>query len=469
MHVRSKRMLLVDADQQCIKELAGQLVESNYVKICGVIADYKEIFYSLQTEQPDIVLVGAFQEMELGLLCHQIRFYFPTITCLVACDLHDMQWEPFLRNLGTFVLQKPVSSSMIEMVAKQISSSGLLPPMNFQRMNTPKEHFTQASENTSPNLSVPGLTQAHHQHLITVYGPKGGVGKTFLSRELAIYYSLQPLEGEKNKVLAIDFNLDLGTFATSLNLPRTPNLFTWVQEIQERLIQVVQRDGRDPDFISHEEWQEYAASMPLRPEEIERYIVVHPESGLHVLTSPRDIRQSFDIKDYHLYVILETIKQSVYNVVLIDTAPDTTDATIQALFFAERVVMVGSPVVDAIENIQRVLKLLREAEYPEQKIQICMNRLQKREMFSLEEMKAYFQLHPSKTLLTVPDDDEVKKSINTGIPLMLTSSRSQAKLAIEKLGQVLIPPSQKEDQPDDYPTQKRKKTSLFNWFGKGGL
>ncbi|MBG9772361.1 AAA family ATPase [Brevibacillus laterosporus] len=468
MQTCPKGLLLVDEDEKCTSDLVEQLVESHYVKVCGVVNEYKEIFHTLQTKQPDIVLVGVFRETELGLLCHQIRFYFPTITCIAACDLHATQWEALIRNLGVFVLQKPISPSMIEMVAMQDPSQGIVPSMTIQPLNTPKQQFAQASEIATRNLSVAGLSQEHHQHLITVYGPKGGVGKTFLSRELAIYYSLQPLEGGKNRVLAIDFNLDLGTFATSLNLPRTPNLFTWVQDIQDRLIQVVQRDGRDPDFISHEEWQEYAASMTLHPEEIERYIVIHPESGLHVLTSPRDIRQSFEIKDYHLYIILETIKRSVYNVVLIDTAPDTTDATIQALFFAERVVMVGSPVVDAIENIHRILKLLREAEYPEQKIQICMNRLQKREMFTLEEMKAYFQLHPSQTLLTIPDDDEVKRSINTGTPLMLTASRSQAKLAIEKLGQVLIPRSEKDEQFFDDSTHSRKRTGLFKWFSKGG-
>ncbi|MDN9012686.1 AAA family ATPase [Brevibacillus laterosporus] len=463
-----KKLLLVDEDEKCTSDLVEQLKESQYVKVCGVVSDYKEIFHTLQAMQPDIVLVGFFHETDLSLLCHQVRFYFPTITCIAACDLQTTQWEALIRNLGVFVLQKPISPSMIEMVVSQDTTQGILPPGALPSLDTINPQFDQTPVISSRNLSSHGQSAGHQQHLITVYGPKGGVGKTFISRELAIYYSRHSLEGENNRVLAIDFNLDLGTFATSLNLPRTPNLYTWVQEIQDRLIQVVQRDGRDPDFISHEEWQEYAASMALCPEEIERYIAIHPESGLHVLTSPRDIRQSFHIKDYHLYIILETIKRSVYNIVLIDTAPDTTDATIQALFFAERVVMVGSPVVDAIENIHRVLKLLREAEYPEQKIQICMNRLQKREMFTLEEMKAYFQLHPSQTLLTIPDDDEVKRSINTGIPLMLTTSRSQAKLAIEKLGQVLIPHTEKEGQIYCDSTNNTKKASFFKWFSKGG-
>lgn len=306
-------------------------------------------------------------------------------------------------------------------------------------------------------------TSSGPKHLITVYGPKGGVGKTFLSRELAVFFTMQNREGRPLRVLAVDFNLDLGTFATTLNLPRTPNLFTWVQDIDAQLQSYVQQQGRDPFTLRNEEWQEYASALTLSPQDIQKYIVTHTETGLHVLTSPRDIRHSFEIRDYHLYLILETLKRSMYDVILIDTAPDTTDATIQALFFAEQVVMVGNPVVDSIENIQRLLKLLREAEYPEERIQVCMNRLQRREMFTLDEIRAYFQLHPSRKIYSVPDDAEVKKSINTGVPVMLHPGRIAAKDAIEALGKSLLPTDSEIAVPA--PKGKAKeRPSLFRWL-----
>lgn len=204
-------------------------------------------------------------------------------------------------------------------------------------------------------------------------------------------------------------------------------------------------------------------STSVIPQDISKYIVRHNESGLDVLTSPRDIRHSFEIKDYHLYLILETLKHSDYDVILIDTAPDTTDATIQALFFAEQVVMVGNPVVDSIENIQRLLKLLREAEYPEERIQMCMNRLQRKEMFTLDEIRAYFQLHPSRRIYSIPDDAEVKKSINSGIPVMLHPGRSAAKEAIETLGRALLPiDAGMEKQPKQ--AKAKERSSLFRWL-----
>lgn len=453
-----KRLLIIDEDVLAITELKQKINGSELLEVCGELIRLEDVWQAIQSTRPEIILLGSVKETELGVLCQQIRFYFPQLTFIAACSTRELLWEPFLRNLGIWVIAKPIQLLQLETLAHQLSAMSLMP-------------ITAASHQVPRSVAEPrpDQTYLHKQtqskHFITVYGPKGGVGKTFLSRELAVFFTMQKREGRPLKVLAVDFNLDLGTIATSLNLPRTPNLFTWVQAIDAQLAEVVQRDGRNPATITSEEWQEYITGIRLDPRDAEKYAVIHPQTNLAVLTSPREIRHSFEIKDYHLYLILETLKYSSYDVILIDTAPDTTDATIQALFFAERVVMVGNPVVDSIENIQRMLKLLREAEYPEERIQICINRLQRREMFSLEEMRGYFQLHPSKKVHTVPDDEEVKKSINTGTPMMLYPGRSAAKEAIEALGKILIPIEAEGGGEANNPKENRR-TPFWGWLKK---
>ncbi|MBO8164910.1 MAG: AAA family ATPase [Brevibacillus sp.] len=409
--------------------------------------------------------------MEIGFLCQQLRFYYPQIACIASCSVRESHWEPFLRNLGVWVISKPVQIAQLELLAVQLVR------YHESRTEYPSSPAPPSAQSfaglwpgagqVQPILQPPQPPRSpREKHLITVYGPKGGVGKTFLSRELAIFFTRQKKDGQRLKVLAVDFNLDLGTIATSLNLARRPNLYTWVQAIDEQLAELVRQEGRDPEEVAHAEWQEFSALLRLSPEEVERYVVIHPESGLHVLTSPQDIRHSFEIKDYHLYIILETLKQSEYDVILIDTAPDTTDATIQALFFAQKVVLVGNHVVDAIENIQRMLKLLREADYPEERIEVCMNRLQRKEMFTLEEIRAFFQLPPGKLLYTIPDDAEVKRSVNTGVPLMLAAGRSQAREAVASLGRVLIPSlfEESEDEVQSKTRKEKERSFWYKWF-----
>lgn len=463
-----RRLLIVDDDRDAAHLLTNQLAGSQLIEICGVASSVDEAWAKLQQSRPDLVLLGGIKETERGVLSQQFRLAFPHLSFIAACATHELVWEPFFRNLGIYVIAKPVQSGQVEALAMMAPGLGMdarFPPQ-------PQQYFSQEQQGniifsqdqlTEPSPVFNSQKQSGIKHLITVYGPKGGVGKTFISRELAIFFSTQKKEGRPLKVLAVDFNLDLGTFATTLNLPRTPNLFTWVQDLDKQLHTLAQKRGVDPYSVRQEEWQEFASLLPLSPQHIEKYVVGHTESGLDVLTSPRDIRQSFEIRDYHLYLILETLKQSSYDVILIDTAPDTTDATIQALFFAEHVVMVGTPVVDSIENIQRLLKLLREAEYPEERIQVCMNRLQRKEMFTLEEIRAYFQLHPSKRIFSIPDDGDVKKSINTGIPVMMQAGRSAAKEAIETLGKALFPVDEETKKPAAKGKQSEK-PSLFRWL-----
>lgn len=465
-----RRLLIVDDDREAMRQLANQLAGSQLIEICGEAASVDEAWAKLQQSRPDLVLLGGVKETERGVLCQQFRLAFPHLAFIAACSPNELVWEPFFRNLGIWVIAKPVQSGQVEALAMMAQN----PALDTRFPRQPQQHFSQEQQGsmphsqdqhqmTEPYPAIHAQPKAGKKRFITVYGPKGGVGKTFISRELAIFFSMQKKEGRPLKVLAVDFNLDLGTFATALNLPRTPNLFTWVQELDSQLHAFAQRRGIDPYSVRPEEWQELASLLPLVPQHIEKYVIGHTESGLDVLTSPRDIRQSFEIRDYHLYLILETLKQSSYDVILIDTAPDTTDATIQALFFAEQVVMVGTPVVDSIENIQRLLKLLREAEYPEERIQVCMNRLQRKEMFTLEEIRAYFQLHPSKKIFSIPDDGEVKKSINTGIPVMMQTGRGAAREAIETLGKALFPVDE-ETKKLAAKGKQSEKPSILRWL-----
>lgn len=528
-----KRLLIVDGDLAVGPSLYAQLSNSQWLEVCGQAATIEETWRLLGERKPDLVLLGSVQEVERGVLCQQLRLAHPHLSFIAASTPAELMWEPFWRNLGMWVVGKPVQAEQLEVLAMQLSSmpvQSLSSPLSAGRGQAGGTGMMGDSPGTgvigaggpgagsfgtgmgghgNGSLGIPmgatatgealsahgssgGLSHAGPQgmqsshtsavaeakpeppysaglgfspskkRLMTVYGPKGGVGKTFLSRELAIYFAQRKDGVSPRKVLAVDFNLDLGTFATALNLPRSPNIYTWVQDIDRRLRDWLLSHGREPEQLSQEEWQTYIEAVQLSPEEVDRHVVIHEASGLHVLTSPRDIRNSFDIKDYHLYLILDALKRSRYDLILIDTAPDTTDATIQALFFAEQVIMVGNPVVDSIENIQRILKLLREADYPEERIQLCMNRLQRKEMFTLDEIRAYFQLHPSKKIFAIPDDQEVKKSINTGNPVMLHPGKLAAKDAIEALGKALIPV---DEEAEGSPKRKGKeRTSLWKWL-----
>ncbi|MCG6197250.1 response regulator, partial [Anoxybacillus sp. LAT_38] len=150
----------------------------------------------LRDARPDLVLLGGIKEAERGVLCQQFRLAFPHLAFIAACGTRELAWEPFFRNLGIWVIAKPIQPGQLEALAMQLASLQVLPMGGVQAGGapsfagetgpTPGLHAAEARP-VQPYLAGRSSTK----HLITVYGPKGGVGKTFLSRELAVYFSLQ--------------------------------------------------------------------------------------------------------------------------------------------------------------------------------------------------------------------------------------------------------------------------------------
>lgn len=456
-----KRILLIDQDVTSNRNIRLQGQSSAVWEVCGEVTHPHQLSFALSSLKPEVVLVGTLPGVDTEFICQQIRYHTPHLTCL-AIAAHGETWEPVVKGMGIWVLRKPISGPQLDSYMHQLAV--LFPPQDViaSAPFVPLQPlFVAERQENAPVFPVPKRPPL----ILTVYGPKGGVGKTFVSRELAAFFASQSMDGRPLRVLAVDFNLDLGTFATSLNLSRTPNIYHWAQAIDEQLRLYVTAKGMDPRTLTQEEWHDAGSHLPLRTGDIQSFIVKYPESPLHVLTSPRDIRHSFDIMDYHIAIMLQTLLESDYDIILIDTAPDTTDATIQAIFFAQKVVVVGNPVIDSIENIQRMLKLLREAEYPEEKMQICINRMHRRESFTLEEIRAYFQLPSTHTIWTIPDDPEVKRSLNAGTPLMLTDSRTPAKDALIRLAYHLAPHLCQESNTETYGQRRNATESLIQrWF-----
>lgn len=163
------------------------------------------------------------------------------------------------------------------------------------------------------------------QKVIAIHSQKGGVGKSTISRELAISTSCIQIKNEaltyQPKVCLCDFDFEASDISAIMNLENTNGVITWCEDI-------VYEMGRSN----------------VRPEEVrftenvikERYLVKH-ESGVYVLCAPICKTDSFKIESSYVESIIENLKLCDFDVVLMDTGPNILDYTLTALLRADEI------------------------------------------------------------------------------------------------------------------------------------
>ena len=198
---------------------------------------------------------------------------------------------------------------------------------------------------------------AFKQTVIAVNSPKGGVGKTTISKELATAYATMRVNGTPLKVCLVDGNIGFGDVTTMLKIDGTPNIKTWTEDIDAKL-------KENPDMKPR-----YVQSK------IEEDYLIRHASGLYVLAAPTNHADSLDIGAEEMQCVIENLKACDFDVIIIDTANNSLDYTLVALELAQIVLMVTTLEVAAINDTRRLLMTLREIQFPVDKIRLVINKM----------------------------------------------------------------------------------------------
>lgn len=254
--------------------------------------------------------------------------------------------------------------------------------------------------------------------VVTVFSPKGGVGKTTISGELAEYLSLINDGRGRYRVCLMDYNIDFGNVLDRFMLDPNGVLMThWAAEIQEKM-----DAGQDPD------------KMEYTKEEIERFLQKRPESDLYVLVAPSVHSDSMEITKYALETILRNIiNNGGFDFVVIDTGNNTRDAAYYPLCYADEILLIATQDVstaNSIESFLQTANLLPEIDT--KKISLVINDIfpEKDTMISVQEVEEVFGEY--KTVAKIRHNTDVIKAGNKGI-LLTDNSRHPFTKEMRKL------------------------------------
>lgn len=256
-----------------------------------------------------------------------------------------------------------------------------------------------AARSAPPDGAVP--EGPRRGRIITVFSPKGGVGKSVVSVNLAA--SLARREG--SRVVLVDADLQFGDVAVMLRLAPVHNI-----------VEAAQAGGRlDSSFL-------------------ESLLVRHESSGVSVLASPTDPSSGEKVTAGSITAILDVLR-GVATDIVVDTPPLLDDVVLQLLAESDEIVFLVGMDVPSLKNARLGIQAFEVLQLPLDKVLVVLNRANSKVYLSSRDVEKTLQM---KVDAALPSDALVPQSVNKGVPAVMEFDRSKFAASVHDLARLVI-------------------------------
>lgn len=251
-------------------------------------------------------------------------------------------------------------------------------------------------------------TRSDHAGMICVLGPKGGIGKTLTATNLAV-----SLAQHGERVALVDLDVQFGDVALALGLSPQKTIY---------------------DLAT--------SSGALDIEKVDAYLAEH-ESGVRVLVAPVRPDQANAVTAEFLRELYPMLR-SAYDYVVLDTPPSFTPEVIASIDSSTDACMVGTLDSLSLKNCSLGLETLRLMGYASDRVSLVLNRADSRVGISRQDV---VEILGRPADVFVPSHRDVARSVNDGVPIVMSAGRCEAARAFAGLAQHYIDNSQRAEVP----------------------
>ena len=277
----------------------------------------------------------------------------------------------------------------------------LVKPLSAEELGKTVESIFVAEQQRKSMLSSGQVGMKGQGEVITIFGAKGGTGKTTLSINLAVALSVET----KRRVVLVDLNLEQGDVPIMLDMVPDHTIVD--------VVRIIDRLEADVDMIK-------------------RFLCQH-SSGVEVLAAPRDVRSAEMIGQQHVAKIVELLAKS-FDYVVIDTPPKLYGTVLTALELSSMILVVTSPEVPALKNTRIMLEMLKSQYSYSDKVKLVVNNAYMTDGVSHTEVGRVLD-YP--IFWKMPHDSLVVECIKLGKPCVQVKARGKIARNIIDLARTL--------------------------------
>jgi pilus assembly protein CpaE len=271
---------------------------------------------------------------------------------------------------------------------------------------------------------------ARKGRIITMFSPKGGVGRTVVGVNLA--EAIRMLTGAR--VAIADCNLQFGDVGIMLNLAAN-------KTIQD---------------VLHREADE------LTPEVMSSVMVTHT-TGVRVMLAPSrpEVAELFTAE--HMKAILQALQRD-FDYIVVDTWTTFQDLMLTVFDMSDRIVLLTTLDIPAVKNIRMFLEVCEALGYGRDKVMLVLNRADSTGGINVEDIEDSLRHHVAARLVSA--GPLVTASINSGVPFVVSQPDAMISRNVFHVArQVLTEADAQRLDPEEQPTVVTPRSG----FGLRGL
>lgn len=377
------KVLMVESQNEDRELVTDTLSRIDYITLVGYTDDLEETNFLLDEYVPDVVLLGASLTFDRHIIAEYISSEFPdTAIIMIERELkEDTMYKAIFAGAKDVIIAPFTPAKLLDSIYR---SYQLIKEKNLFHKDKPKTPRRRSGQ----------------ANVITLFSTKGGVGKTFLSVNLAVALA----KFTNKRVCLVDLDLDFGNTALALDIVPPFTILDIVDDIR----------NIDQDLI-------------------ESYLVPH-ESGIHVLPANAKPQINEFINAEHIEVILRAV-QGAFDYVVIDMPARFYEPVNPAFQIADALLMITTPEISTVRNIKASIETLEELNFPKSKIKVVLNRTDNSGQIKPKDVESTL----GQGLYSTIDADYklAMLSLNNGNPLVLSKPRSAISKSITGLGKKL--------------------------------